>query len=199
MPQIETTSVPWPETQGTSGQGAEAPEGPAAGDTASGDIAALDATTPDTPSLAAPAFPVITIETRPETPVQAPSDADAPRLPQITRLPQGGNAVIDAAPEAVEEASVEPETTEAQPDGELPAIEAFAAPFDLQEDRPLMAVVLIDDPETSLDLEALTGFTFPVAFAVDPLHPEATDRAAAYREAGYEVVMLGSMVIDGAT
>ena len=200
-PQIETASAPLPEVEPpVTPVVADAPDVPAEDATPSADIVALDAAEPETPSLAAPSFPVIAGAAGAEVSVQAPADAATPRLPQITRLPQVG----DSAVPQVEEGADMPEgaldaAADEPPAENLPAIEAFATPFDLSEDRPLMAVVLIDDPESTLDLEALTRFTFPVAFAVDALHPDADVRAEAYRAAGFEVVMLGSMLIDGAT
>jgi polysaccharide deacetylase 2 family uncharacterized protein YibQ len=80
-----------------------------------------------------------------------------------------------------------------------PALEAFAAPFDPAETRPLIAVILIDEPDDRLDIETLTRFSFPVAFAIDPSRPDAAERAAIYRAAGFEVLMLASVIPEGAT
>jgi len=74
-----------------------------------------------------------------------------------------------------------------------------AIPFDRTEDRPLMAVILIDDPEGGLPLEVLTGLSVPVAFAINPRDPTAANRAAAYRAAGFEVLILADMLPEGAT
>jgi polysaccharide deacetylase 2 family uncharacterized protein YibQ len=82
---------------------------------------------------------------------------------------------------------------------EAPALVAHAAPFDEGETRPLIGVVLIDTPDSRLDIAALTGFSFPVSFAVDPMRPDAAERAAAFREAGFEVLMLASAIPEGAT
>ncbi|ABD54798.1 divergent polysaccharide deacetylase family protein [Jannaschia sp. CCS1] len=136
----------------------------------------------DAPSLSRPAEDVAALPT--------------PAFPQTSGLPQ---VAIPMEREAEVEEPL-PEEDPAPVDlGDLPAIQAFAAPFDGAGDRPLMAVVLIDEPESQIDIETLTRFTFPVAFAVDPLHPDGAARAAAYREAGFEVVILGAMVPDGAT
>jgi polysaccharide deacetylase 2 family uncharacterized protein YibQ len=80
-----------------------------------------------------------------------------------------------------------------------PAIEAFAAPFDRTETRPLISVILIDAPDDRLDIDTLTQFSFPVAFAIDPPVPDAAERAAAYRAAGFEVLMMASVIPEGAT
>jgi polysaccharide deacetylase 2 family uncharacterized protein YibQ len=87
----------------------------------------------------------------------------------------------------------------AEADAALPAIEAFAVPFDASGARALISVVLIDQPHPRLDLATLTGLDFPVAFAIDPARPDAAQRAEAYRAAGFEVLMLGTVIPEGAT
>lgn len=127
----------------------------------------------------------------PAAPTEEVAGLNTPLFPQTSGLPQlGGEAAVEDEAEPVA-----PEVDAAP----LPAIQAFAAEFDASETRPLMAVVLIDEPDSRIEQSTLTRFTFPVAFAVDPLHPDAAARAAAYREAGFEVVILGSMIAEGAT
>lgn len=115
----------------------------------------------------------------------------APRLPQI-----GDDTRSDAAAMAGQGDQVTP-TTEAAPMDA--ALRRYAAPFDAAETRPLMAVILIDDPDTRLELGTLTRFSFPVAFAIDPLRPDAAERAASFRAAGFEVLILGTAIPEGAT
>ncbi len=151
--------------------------------------------------LQTPTFPVIgsgaaedaaVLPQTPEAPADEVAALSTPVFPQTSGLPQ-------FTPEApVEEPAAEVDTLVLD-DGPQPAIRAFAAEFDATEDRPLMAVVLIDEPDSRIELSTLTRFTFPVAFAIDPLHPDAATRAAAFREAGFEVVILGSMIAEGAT
>lgn len=75
----------------------------------------------------------------------------------------------------------------------LPPIEAFAAPFQNADDKPLMAIVLID---TGVDLTdgpvgvaALESFPYPLSFAVDASLPDAARRIADYRAQGFEVIL----------
>ncbi|OAN71639.1 hypothetical protein A8B78_19915 [Jannaschia sp. EhC01] len=160
-----------------------------------GDAAGDAAVTPEMPSEVA-------LEGAMETPVEEVSPTlSAPAFPQTSTLPQVAPPVAPpvAGDAAEADAPAEGDAPAAPDPGDLPAIQAFAAPFDTAEERPLMAVVLIDEPESPIDLSTLTRFTFPVAFAVDPLSSDARARAAAYREAGFEVVILGSMIADGAT
>ncbi|MGP1358801.1 divergent polysaccharide deacetylase family protein, partial [Roseicyclus sp.] len=154
------------------------------------------------------ALGVATADAEPTELAQAEAPAMAP-APRILR-PAEPDAGARTLPQIVAPGRTEPpappeeETAEAAPeapaaDEDVPALVAHAAPFDAAETRPLIAVVLIDEPDARLDISALTDFTFPVAFAIDPTRPDAAERAAAYRAAGFEVLMLGSVIPEGAT
>jgi polysaccharide deacetylase 2 family uncharacterized protein YibQ len=146
-------------------------------------------------------------EDLPEPPrLMRPGDAEgaeaAPRtLPQIVsparNVPEGGEGAGADLPVADLQEELPPAEAADAADG--PALVAFAAPFDPAETRPLIAVILIDEPDDRLDIETLTRFSFPVAFAIDPSRPDATERAAIYRAAGFEVLMLASLIPEGAT
>ncbi|WP_438362778.1 divergent polysaccharide deacetylase family protein [Nioella halotolerans] len=141
-------------------------------------------------------------ETAPQVPAEQPG---ALGLPQIETDPEAqtdsapvGRPLepIDPAPDAGPDAGA----GEAAPAPESPrAIEAFAASFPADETRPLMAVILIDDPSFQLEQEALARFDFPVTFAIDPRRPDASETAAAYRAAGFEVMLLGDVFTEEAT
>lgn len=141
-----------------------------------------------TPSLPSDVATGGAIEAPTPAPVEDVAALTTPEVPATSSLPQ-----VSAEPEIVEAEAVEGDG------GALPAIQAFSVPFDASEQRPLMAVILIDEPDSRIELSTLTRFSFPVAFAVDPLHPDASERAAAYRDAGFEVVILASMIPEGAT
>lgn len=180
---------------------AEAPEVPATEDTATLTLpTATDE--PQAVPLQTPRFPTIgdgtgdqatTMPQTPDTPADEVAALSTPLFPQTSSLPQATPA---PAPTPEPEPEPEPEVLEEEP---LPAIQAFAAEFDADDPRALMAVVLIDEPDGRIEQSTLTRFSFPVAFAIDPLHPDAATRAAAYREAGFEVVILGSMIAEGAS
>jgi polysaccharide deacetylase 2 family uncharacterized protein YibQ len=151
-------------------------------------------------------------DTLPEPPrVIRPSDADtaptvARTLPQVVspvrNVPETEDAAGTGAGASDLPVARVDDTIALPPDADaadLPAIEAYAAPFDASERRPLIAVVLIDEPDERLDISTLTRFTFPVAFAIDPSRPDAAERAAIYRDAGFEVLMLASVIPEGAT
>ena len=143
----------------------------------------------------------------PETPEPEP-EATGPRL---AGLPQIGDEPDAPEPEAQPEAEPEspsrlaPEAPSrlptigagdgadsppaAAPASGLPPIEAFAEPFDNPADLPLMAIILIDGPD-SVGAEALADFPYPLTFAIDPTQPDAAERMRARRDAGFEVVAL---------
>lgn len=72
--------------------------------------------------------------------------------------------------------------------GSPKAIEDFAAPFENPENKPLMAIVLIDTGDSPVGLEALRAFPYPLSFAVDPMRADAEAVMAKYRAAGFEVL-----------
>jgi polysaccharide deacetylase 2 family uncharacterized protein YibQ len=77
-------------------------------------------------------------------------------------------------------------------------IAAFAAPFENPDAKPAFAIVLIDDGRADLDRAGLAALPIPASIALDPLDPATPERAAAYRAAGKEVVMLVTGIAEGA-
>ncbi|KIC48573.1 divergent polysaccharide deacteylase family protein [Tateyamaria sp. ANG-S1] len=100
----------------------------------------------------------------------------------------------DTAPDDTTEAAPT-ETAEVTPAG--PPMEAFAAPFENPEDKPLMSIVLIDNGADltggTVGLAALQSFPYPLSFAVNASLPDAAERAAEYRGQGFEVAVLLDM------
>ncbi|MDM7930510.1 divergent polysaccharide deacetylase family protein [Tabrizicola sp.] len=108
----------------------------------------------------------------------------------VGRLPRIGDA---PAPES-ETAEID---AEAVPDDPRP-IARFAADFENADGKPVLAIVLIDPGTADLDRDMLAALPFPVSIALDPTDPATPDRAAIYRAAGKEVVMLATGLADGA-
>lgn len=79
---------------------------------------------------------------------------------------------------------------------DLPAIEAYAAPFDNPEGKPLMSVVLIHDGSNSVGPEALESFPYPLSVAVDATRSDAPAAMRRYRDAGFEVIAIADMPED---
>jgi polysaccharide deacetylase 2 family uncharacterized protein YibQ len=70
-----------------------------------------------------------------------------------------------------------------------------AVAFEADPARPLMSIILIDDPNGPLGADVLAQITFPMSFAIDPQRPDAELRANQLREAGFEVLILAAAAI----
>lgn len=68
----------------------------------------------------------------------------------------------------------------------LPLI-AYAQAVDVDADKPLMSIVLIDDSSTTIDASTIADFPLPISVAVNAQAPDAARRMADYREKGIEV------------
>lgn len=133
------------------------------------------------------------------TPAASPAPQAAEEQPERLGLPQietDPDAQTEPAPLGRPLQPVGASTQDEAGTGSGRAIDLFAAPFAADETRPLMAVILIDDPSYQLGAEALERIDFPVTFAIDPRRPGATDAAAAYRAAGFEVMLMGEVFTE---
>lgn len=75
------------------------------------------------------------------------------------------------------------------------ALDRNAVSFEADPARPLMSIILIDDPNGPLSADVLAQITFPMSFAIDPQRPDAELRANQLREAGFEVLILAAAAI----
>ena len=167
------------------------------------------------PEAEAEPGPTLTAETpAPSTPDVAqapdsPSQSDAPPPPanlptvepeQVADAPNdtaGGPAIGRPATSLIERDGSDPDRADApDPDAERDtrAIVANAAPFDNPDDKPLMAIVLIDSgvdlTSGPIGLAALQSFPYPLTFAVDATLDDAPQRMNDYRAQGFEVLAL---------
>lgn len=185
----------------------QAPAAPAVAATGAGDGAQPEA--PAAPSAPTPASAPTPETTTPSpetadggvslpqitTPEPGPEIAAAPEAPASPTAPAIGESVVplterrDARASALPVVTQPTENTAVRSDAQLSPIEAYAEPFSSAEQKPLMAVVLIDDAQ-SLGAEALENFPYPLSFAIDPTLPDAVSRMSARRAAGFEVVSL---------
>jgi polysaccharide deacetylase 2 family uncharacterized protein YibQ len=147
----------------------------------------------------------ITPEAQPEPEIVTPAIDPAPSITDeiIAALPKPEGTFGNLAPQvktdrlpslADEEEPAEDATSAVAP----PPIVRFAAEFTADEDKPLMAIVLMDEGETSLGVEALAAFPYPLTFAVNASLPNAAERMKVYRDKGFEVVALAGLP-QGAT
>ena len=114
--------------------------------------------------------------------------------PEITDRPSIGRPAVSLI-----ERDTDPETdtadlAAAQDAADLPPIQAFAAAFENPDDKPLMAIILIDSGVDltggPVGLAALQSFPYPLNFAVDARLADAGARMADYRSQGFEVLAL---------
>ena len=123
------------------------------------------------------------------SPADPSADTGAPR---IAALPQAGAVAGETRPSIgtqVVPLTQRDQVAAVTPEPGLRPIEAYAAAFDNPDNKPLMAIVLIDG-DGSIGVEALQDFPYPLSFAVDPAAPGAAEKMARHRAAGFEVVTL---------
>jgi polysaccharide deacetylase 2 family uncharacterized protein YibQ len=108
------------------------------------------------------------------------------RLPQIA---PPGPVAEEAAAEAAAAAEI----------ALLPAWARHARDFFNPEGRPVLAIILIDDGAPGVDRAALAAAPLPLTLAIDPAGADAAARAAAWRAAGQEVLILGAALPPGAS
>ena len=147
--------------------------------------------------------------TRPEPgqPAAAPAQSSGDDRPRLAALPQlGDETTAEGAPGELRptvgkrvlpltergrggaEQAALPGTDGSVAD-EMSPLQRYAVPFENPEGKPLMAIVLIDD-RGALGVEALQDFPYPLTFAIDPTAPDAAEKMARHRAAGFEVVAL---------
>ncbi len=132
-----------------------------------------------------------------ETPEPLEEPDDAPQAPVVvsiiddaptSSLPQGSggvkvNRVVGSQPVAEPEPA--PETEVVPTDG--PALQVHAAAFENPEGKPLMALILLDDPSFAEAPRALADVPFSVTVLIDPTAEGASARMAEYRAQGIEL------------
>jgi polysaccharide deacetylase 2 family uncharacterized protein YibQ len=135
-----------------------------------------------------------------ETPSQEPTEDASSQDPVeeeaaalVPEEPQAG--LINLAPDIrVRRPGDTPEEpAKTVQDSDVPALTAYAVPFENSENKPLMSIILIDDGISSLGPSALSSFTYPVSVAIDPSRANASDLMRFYRDAGVEVIVLTNL------
>ena len=84
--------------------------------------------------------------------------------------------------------------------GETSSDDALQEPMTEPEaidDRPLMAIILIDTGEYNIGPEALASFPYPISFAIDPLRDDALEAAERYRSKGFELLVTADLPESG--
>jgi len=123
-----------------------------------------------------------------QTAALAPSGRPSVGTPGVSLLERESGVSINRPDSAQTTVAVVADAPQRRP------IERFAQPFEADADKPMMSIILIDDGTSSMSgaigLSALASFAYPLTFAVDSALPDAIERAAIYREAGFEVLAL---------
>ncbi len=70
------------------------------------------------------------------------------------------------------------------------AITQYAMDFHSAGNKPLMAIVLIDDVNNHIGPDALASFPYPLTYAIDTLNPNASARMKMFRDRGLEVMAM---------
>ncbi|WP_254438701.1 divergent polysaccharide deacetylase family protein [Ruegeria arenilitoris] len=155
------------------------------------------------PEVAAAADPETEENPFVDSPIAVEGDEDtAPRnLPRIASVPQIGGASeattvstigTRVVPLTERDDVIEVSTSNVEVAIPGKPIEAYAAEFENPESKPLMSIILIDD-EGAYGAEALHDFPYPLSFAVSPSDPDAVEKMARHREAGFEVLALADL------
>lgn len=75
-------------------------------------------------------------------------------------------------------------------------VELNAEQFENADEKPVMAIVLVDTGEAAFDMEALESFPYPLSIAVSTLDPNVAAKAVDYRARGFEVLAMVDMPSD---
>ena len=151
------------------------------------------------PEVSGAKTPVAEVEIEPETAaeetVENANAAESITDKIIVALPKPVGTVGDLAPEVTTNrlpslATEEVETEDSPSTVASPPFERFASTAPIENDKPHMSIVLIDTGDSSLGVEALDSFPYPLTFAVDPSIPNAVERMQVYRDKGFEVLAL---------
>ncbi len=213
-PQIEAVLPPSPSITETVPKVPEAPEQ---------DIAALTPRPAPQPAPAPKAAPTPSVVPAPDALLPQPkapeppqeeqpaAEAPAPEAPKgagapgALRVPVPGGQIslpkvrTGRLPSIGGETQVpDEEEVAASDDADTGALTRNATRFEPEAGKPLFSVILVDTGADSVDRDALTSFAFPVTFAVPASRPDATQAAQAYRDAGFEVVVLVDGLPSGA-
>lgn len=110
-----------------------------------------------------------------------PSEHESTRLPMVEQqaetgiVSSGGSAAITPASDTTSETS---------------PVVRYAEDFSNPDNRPLMAIVLIDAGDSGIDTSVLSGFPYPLSFAINTLDDDANERMTALRDKGFEVLAM---------
>ncbi len=144
---------------------------------------------------------VITLNPKPQpAPGAAIPDAAVPGTKPAPLAQSVPGVKINRLPQTLPDASTTPEVG-AQVDALPPPRVAYAAQWSNPDNKPVLAIVILDRGLASggLDSGSLDFLPFPATIALDPEREDAAAIAAAHRAAGKEVAILAGVLPEGAT
>ena len=125
----------------------------------------------------------------PEPPRGAIEEAVVLVLPEDGELPDLLAEVMPRQPDPVRDGSAGVRSD--APAGTDSAMVRNARAFANAQGRPLFSILLVDDGRTPVDMAALAVGDMALTLLIDPALPDAEARAAAWRDAGQEVAVIG--------
>lgn len=133
--------------------------------------------------------------------IETAAEAARPRIgtPAGTLTDRGNGVRINRSvsapetPDAAEDSTADAGTG-AEGDENIAPLQRFAREFTNPDDKPLMAIVLVDEGAdlraADMGLSVLRKFPYPVSIAIDASLPDANARMDAYRAEGFEVLAM---------
>ena len=136
----------------------------------------------------------ILVDTTPEM-IVTPSSEDSVQATTIkVNRPSTNEDEEKASTESASESATQAEADASEEEkGEMPGLEANAIPFENPDTKPVLSVILIDNPQRPVSDETLENLPFALSFAIDATRDDAAAVAERYNEAGYEVLMLTNL------
>ncbi|MEO0358330.1 MAG: divergent polysaccharide deacetylase family protein, partial [Pseudomonadota bacterium] len=113
--------------------------------------------------------------------------------------PASATTVTTGRLTAITDPAALPDKEKAPQAADVPPLVAHAVNVPIDPEKPLLSVVLLDDPSGQLGPAALQSLPFPVTVAVSGAAEDATARMQAYRSAGFEVVLNAELPQRAAT
>lgn len=202
-PQARAIEVPGSDTEPSISTDPTQPQSPASPDTGAFTApqptpAPLAPATPDveTPQSDAPTQQPQTAADTPPAPAEPDTETAALTQPSESRLKPASDLntaftqrkssrLPSIGGDTTTETAASSDTTEDMQ--KAPPLVAFAQPVEVDADKPLLSIVLFDDPASTVDPSTLADFPLPISIAIDAQSADAASRMADYRAKGLEV------------
>lgn len=158
-------------------------------------VALPDAALPEAAPQIAPDLPQPKVEpAAPEPSPPEPAPAEIAVEPPTTRPTPGFTREVEGVRTgqlpSIGAAAPSQEAAEDQPQGG--ALQRNARAFENPQAKPPFAILLLDDPQSDMDLTEIAKTDLPLTLVIDAATPKSIERAALWRAAGQEVALLAT-------